>query len=177
MSIKYYLENTELTLQQIADHLGKTYAAVQKYSSDNYTKEQRLSRKSNSYRKSKLGKANPMFEKCGDKHHNFVGIVGDAKGYLMVLKPEWYTGRKGSKHVFAHSVVMCEHLGITEIPPKHCVHHCDKNPHNNSIDNLLMMSLAEHTAWHFSVEGATTISKESTAKWLEARRTARAVMI
>ena len=30
------------------------------------------------------------------------GIVADGKGYLMILKPSWYTGRKGCKHIFYH---------------------------------------------------------------------------
>jgi hypothetical protein len=176
MDIKHYYENTELTLEQIAARTGTTYKVVWGYVARNYSKQHRQQRKRNSYRLSKMADLNPMYNKLREQHHNYVGQVADGKGYLMVLKPDWYTGRKGSKHVFVHHIVMCGHLGITAIPAGWCVHHCDENPHNNCIDNLVMLTMGEHAALH-SWLGATTISKESTAKWLEARRAAKAAMI
>lgn len=172
MDIKTLYENTDLTQQEIADRLGVHWKKVFKWIKANYTPEYRRKRKARCYRKSKLGDKNPMFGKAGDAHHNFVGEVSDGKGYLMVLKPDWYTGRKGSKHVFTHHVVICLALGITEIPQGWCVHHCDENPYNNDIDNLILVTLADHTRIHIVLlKGATTISKESTAKWLEAHGT------
>ena len=96
----------------------------------------------------KLGKLNPMSGKVGEQHHNYKGIIEDGKGYLMILKPEWYTGRKGSKHVFYHHVVMCEYLGITEIPEGFVVHHIDQDPKNNDINNLQLMTMQAHTKLH-----------------------------
>ena len=176
MDIDYYYENTDLTLQEIANKLTLSYKVVWSYVAKRYSAEFRKQRKVANYRKSKLGDLNPMKNKVAELHHNYIGIVGDNKGYLMMLKPEWYTGRKGSKHVFVHSVVMAQHLGITEIPQGYCVHHCDENPHNNDISNLIMLTMGEHAALHSWV-GATTISKESTAKWLEARRAGTPAMI
>lgn len=112
-----------------------------------------------------------MQGKHGKLHHNFTPVVSDAKGYLMVLKPDWYTGRKGSKHVFQHHVVVCENLGITAIPKGWCVHHVDHNPHNNTFDNLVLCTMSDHTRLHCNFEGATTISKESTLKWVETHGT------
>lgn len=113
-----------------------------------------------------------MTGKTGAAHHNHIGVVSDNKGYLMVLKPDWYTGRKNSKHVFQHHVVVCEHLGLTAIPKGWCVHHVDKNPHNNVFDNLVLMTVSDHLRLHSTVlVGATTISKESTLKWVEAQGT------
>ena len=89
-----------------------------------------------------------MTGKFKDQHQRYKGVVCDSKGYLMVLKPEWFTGRKGSRYVFLHNVVVCEHLGITEIPTKWCVHHCDENPHNNDFDNLVLMSMSDHMRLH-----------------------------
>lgn len=128
-------------------------------------------RKRRMYSKSKMGDKNPMKGKTGTDHHNYKGIVDDSKGYKLILKPDWYTGRKGSKHVFLHSAVYCHFTSITEVPKGYVVHHCDQNPHNNFFSNLILMTLAEHASFHRLIEGATTISKESTAKWLEARRT------
>lgn len=171
MDIKHYFENTELTQQQIADKLGVPLVRVFTYVKNNYTPEQRRERKAKCYRNSKTGDRNPMKGKMGSTHHNFKGRVSDSKGYLLVLKPDWYTGRKGSKHVFEHSVVVCENLGITEVPIKWCVHHCDENPHNNDFSNLVLLTMSDHRRLHNSLEGATTISKESTLKWVEAHGT------
>lgn len=176
MDIKHFYENTELTLEQIAARTNTTYKIVWNYVARNYSKQHRQDRKRNSYRLSKLGDLNPMHGKMRETHHNFIGEVADGKGYLMQLKPVWYTGRKSSKHVFVHQVVVCQGMGITEIPAGWCVHHCDENPHNNTLDNLILLTMGEHAALHQWL-GATTISKESTAKWLEARRSAKAGMI
>lgn len=111
-----------------------------------------------------------MFGKSGLSHPRYQGIVSDNKGYWIVLKPDWYTGRKNSKHVFLHSVVVCENLGWTEIPKGYVVHHCDFDPSNNDFNNLVVLTVAEHMSLHAVLKGVTTISKESTLKWVEARR-------
>ncbi len=172
MDIKTLYENTDLTQQEIADRLGIHWKKVFKWVKANYSTEHRKERKARCYRKSKLGDKNPMRGKTGNLHHNFIGEVSDNKGYLMILKPDWYTGRKGSKHVFVHHVVVCLALGITAIPKGWCVHHCDENPYNNKFDNLILVTLRDHARIHsVLLKGATTISKESTAKWLEAHGT------
>lgn len=170
MGIKSLYENTELTMQDIASQLGLSYKVVFNYVKDNYSSAYRRNRKAKTYRNSKLGNKNPMRGKFREAHPRYIGVVSDNKGYLMALKPEWYTGRKKSKHVFVHHLVMCEHLGITEIPRGYCVHHCDFNPHNNDIGNLVLLTVGEHSALHAALAGATTISKGSTTKWLEAHR-------
>jgi len=171
MDIKNLYDNTDLSQAEIAKRLGISYKKVSKYVMENYSKDYRTNRNAKSYRRSKLGGNNPMTGKFGDKHPGYVGEVSDSKGYLMVLKPEWYTGRKRSKHVFSHHVVVCEGLQITEVPKGWCVHHCDFNPYNNDFGNLVLMSLTDHVRLHASLKGATTISKESTLKWVEAHGT------
>ena len=130
-----------------------------------------VARRARMYSRSKQGVNNPMTGMFKEKHPRFKGVVGDSKGYLMELKPSWYTGRKGSRHVFQHHIVYCLATGLTEMPRGYCVHHCNQDTTDNRFDNLLMMTLNEHTYFHRVNEGATTISKESTAKWLEAHRT------
>lgn len=171
MDINYYYENTSMTLQQIADKMGMKLTQVWKYTKHNYSKEYRTTRKVKNYSSSKTGEKNPMFGKMGEEHHNYLGIVSDNKGYWMQLKPSWYTGRKKSKHVFVHQVVVCECMGITEIPRGWVVHHCDFNPENNSFDNLVLLLMGDHIRLHQYLAGATTISKESTLKWVEAHGT------
>ena len=171
MDIKFYYENTDMTQQQIANKLGVPWKRVSNYIKDNYSSAHRKARKARTYRNSKLGNNNPMFGKSGEQHHNYVGTVSDSKGYLMVLKPEWYTGRTSSKHVFVHHIVVCENMGITAIPKGWCVHHVDTNPHNNDFENLVLCTMADHQRIHRHFEGATTISKESTLKWVETHGT------
>lgn len=171
MDIKTLYENTDLSQTEISKRLSVPYKKVSKYITDNYTQEQRTSRNALSYRRSKLGDNNPMLGKFGKDHHNYKGLVSDNKGYLMVLKPDWYTGRRRSKHVFAHHVSICEELGISEIPKGWCVHHCDENTYNNTFDNLVLLSVSDHARLHSALKGATTISKESTLKWVEAHGT------
>lgn len=170
MDIKSLYEDTELTQVQIAKRLGIPWKRVHNYIKANYSAAERRERKAVRYRNSKTGASNPMAGKCGAEHHNFVGTVSDNKGYWMVLKPEWYTGRKRSKHVFEHHVVVCLHMRLTEIPAGYHVHHCDFDPRNNGFDNLVLLKAGEHAALHQALAGATTISKESTLKWVEARR-------
>lgn len=74
--------------------------------------------------------------------------VVDGKGYVIIPKPEWYVGRKNSKYVYLHSVVMCESLGITEIPKGFCVHHIDGNKTNNDISNLCLLTVEAHSKLH-----------------------------
>lgn len=172
MDIKYLYENTELTQQHIAAQLGIPWKQVFNYVKSNYSAAYRKTRKAKCYRNSKLGELNPMHGKVGDLHHYFVGEVSDNKGYLMQLKPDWYTGRKGSKHVFVHHVVVCQALGLQAIPRGWCVHHVDQNPLNNDFTNLVLCTMGDHSRLHRYIrEGATTISKESTLKWVEAHGT------
>ena len=171
MDTKHYIENSTLTLQQIADKLGSSYKKVYKVWKT-YPKSYRQVRKSNSYRRSQLGTNNTNY---GVRLNT--GPVSDNKGYLLIIKPVWYTGRKRSNHIFLHHKVICAAMGMTELPKGMCVHHCDEDPHNNEFNNLVLMTLGEHASLHASLASATTISKESTLKWVEARRAAKAAMI
>lgn len=167
--IKVALRTTNLTNSQIRIRVGCRGQLV----SDSLKELGHafsVDRKRRMYSLSKLGDKNPMKGKTGVDHHNFKGVIDDSKGYKLMLKPDWYTGRKGSKHIFLHSAVVCHFMKMTEIPAGYVVHHCDQNPHNNYFSNLVLLTLAEHAALHRLIEGATTISKESTSKWVEARR-------
>ena len=132
--------------------------------------EYSTARKASMYRRSKLGTNNPMLGVTGIDHPTYKGRVSDGKGYMMVLKPDWFTGRKGSRHIFEHTFVYCLDAGLTEIEHGYCVHHCNQTKDDNRIGNLICMTQGEHQKLHSVIGSATTISKESTAKWLEAVR-------
>lgn len=141
-------ESTSMTLRDIADQYHMRYTRLIEFLNEKYSQEEFDKRKSRLYRESKSGDKNPMSGKCADQHPRYVGVTEDGKGYLMCLKPDWYTGRKGSKHIFVHSLVMCQHLGITEIPKGYVVHHIDGNKHNNDIDNLALLTVSGHSKLH-----------------------------
>lgn len=156
--VKEMFENTDLTMVEIAGNIPCDVSIVRRIVRKNYTMEQFSKRKSRIYKNSKVGDKNPMKDKFREQHHNYIGDVSDGKGYIMCLKPDWYTGRKGCKHVFKHHLVMCEALELTEIPKGYCIHHIDEDKTNNSIGNLSMMTLSAHTRLH-QLERATTSRK------------------
>lgn len=141
-------EHTETRLQDICKEAKLEYWEMQEILNNHYSKEFQQNRKSHLYALSKTGNKNPMLGKAKDSHHNYKGEVGDGNGYLMCLKPDWYTGRKGCKHVFVHTIVMCEHLGLTELPKGWVIHHINGNKKDNDINNLALLTNSGHTKLH-----------------------------
>lgn len=146
--VRNLYENTNMDLHSIQQEVNIRYTLLLDILAVYYTEEYRNNRKSKLYRLSKLGDKNPMLGKTGELHPNYKGIVEDGKGYLMCLKPDWYTGRKGSIHIYVHNLVMCEALGLTEMPKGWVVHHIDGNKHNNDISNLALITVSGHGRLH-----------------------------
>lgn len=141
-------ENTTMKVLDMAKILGCNENALYVWANRNYDHEFRTRRKRDNYRKSKLGELNPMKGKFGEDHPNYKGRCSDGKGYVLVLKPSWFSGRSGSKHIFEHHKEYCIANKLTEIPGGYVVHHKDGNKVNNHPDNLELMSNAEHTKLH-----------------------------
>jgi hypothetical protein len=153
---------THMTYAVIAEEVGVSVKQVHDAVHRNYPQERIAKRKAVSYRNSKIGAKNPSFARSGSEAFHWEGgePVADGKGYLIVPKPDWYTGRRGSKYVFMHSVVMCELLGLTEIPAGFVVHHVDGNRLNNDPSNLALMTNAAHSRLH-ALERVETIPQGS----------------
>lgn len=139
---------TNTRLHDICKECKLEYYQLQQILNDHFTLDQQNARKSRMYRNSKLGECNPMKGRLRENHFNYKGIISDGNGYLQMIKPDWYEGRKSSSYVFYHHVVMCEYLGIKSIPKGFVVHHIDGNPLNNDISNLALMTISAHSKFH-----------------------------
>lgn len=147
--IIHLFTDTNMPLADICKQVKLEYYIFQDVLKTYFTESEINDRKHKLYSISKQGDANPMKCKIGARYPNWKGgVVSDGQGYLMVKKPDWYTGRPNSDYVFQHSVVMCEALGLTEIPKGFIVHHIDYNPHNNNINNLALIQMGGHCRLH-----------------------------
>jgi hypothetical protein len=74
------------------------------------------------------------------------GLI-NAKGFT--LKPSGYIEHTTKEHKgrFAHIVVMENHIG-RKLLKHEVVHHIDENKQNNVIENLQLMTRAEHCSLH-----------------------------
>ena len=153
---------TSMTMKDICKEVKLPDYAVQKILSDNFSEKYRNERKAKLYRLSKRCENSPWFQKyVADSSQWVGGVVDDGNGYDMIKKPEWYTGRKGSDYVFLHTVVMCEHLGLTELPKGYVVHHIDGNKKNNTIDNLALMTVSGHSKLHSLMKNLCKVQRLS----------------
>ena len=171
--------NTDAPLATICSEAKVEYWQMQQVLKANFSEKQYNDRKSRLYRKSKLGDRNPMTGKVGQEHPRYVGVVEDGNGYLMVNRPDWYTGRRGKQYVFQHTIVLCQLLGITELPAGFVVHHIDLDKKNNDSNNLALMTDGAHKRLHAKLkrimQGAETIDKSRETETLDNSRRKEAV--
>jgi hypothetical protein len=87
--------------------------------------------------------ANQTIKKFGKDHMRWNnGEAHCSSGYIMVL-----TSRKPRKYVFQHRLVMQEYLG-RELSLSEVVHHINHNRSDNRLENLQVLSRAEHIKIH-----------------------------
>lgn len=142
---KIYYITTMWSIAIIAKLMNTRYETVREYLFNSFPPEFNEKRRILCYAKAKYGASNPQY---GLVPHNYQGACSDGKGYLTICKPEWYTGRKKYSRIYQHHVVMCEALGITEIPRGFVVHHLDRKRTNNNLSNLALMILGAHSRLH-----------------------------
>lgn len=88
-------------------------------------------------------------------------VVEDGDGYLMELRPEWWTSRAKSKYVYQHHIIMAIALGLTQIPKGFVVHHVDNNKQNNTLSNLALLQLGAHEKWHSMLKNLCKVQRLS----------------
>lgn len=78
--------------------------------------------------------------------NNFKGYKTSVYGYKLIFMPDHPSADKNG-YVLEHRLVMEEHIG-RPIPREMVVHHRNGNKLDNRIENLCIMTRAEHTSLH-----------------------------
>ena len=92
------------------------------------------------------------------KHKNVKGWTHQGKRFIM----------HGGKEMLEHRVIMELHVG-RPLERHEVVHHIDKNPLNNNIENLQLMTKSSHSIFHNTGKirkgQATESSKRRVSEW------------
>lgn len=86
--------------------------------------------------------------------------IVDSQGYVLVYCP-YYPGAKPNGYVHEHRLVVAACLGRPLLPSEH-IHHRNDNKQDNRIENLAIMSNAEHRKLHMA-----STSIELKRQWAE----------
>lgn len=82
----------------------------------------------------------------GSLNTNWKGGRRISQGYVLLLRPDHPNATKAG-YVPEHVLIMSEHLG-RPIKKGEVVHHKNEIVTDNRIDNLQLMTIAEHTSLH-----------------------------
>jgi len=147
-AVERYLDDDKPSIQGLANELNSTYHNVMAILHKDLDPMVYRKEKSLRYARTKQGNQNPMHGKFRELHHRYKGVIDGYDGYLIILKPDWFTGHPNSNHVPHHQVVFCEYAGMTEIPEGFHVHHIDGDKTNNFISNLALVAISAHRKIH-----------------------------
>jgi hypothetical protein len=136
----YLGDVTRPTIASIAESLDTTFHNVQHIVKMHVPAETLKREQALRYSRSKMSEKNPMQGKCGEQHHNFIGLVEDGHGYLM--------RKVAGKYVLEHRRVLAEALGLSELPGGFDVHHINEDKQDNRLDNLALVTSSGHRALH-----------------------------
>lgn len=140
--LEQYKADDKPTVPDLAARLGTTFHNVQHILKTHLSAEEYAAEKALRYSRSKAGLKNPMSDKSGSLHPNFIGDIEDGHGYLM-RKVE-------GRYEQVHRIVMAEAIGLVPplLPRSLHVHHIDGDKKNNVLDNLALVTPAGHRTLH-----------------------------
>lgn len=157
-TLRLYREAPHPTVRQLMIYLGVSEQTVQatlkRFMPQAEYKALKALRKS----RSRQGEKNPMWNRTGARHPNWIGIIDDGYGYLTCMKD--------GERQFVHRIVMAEALGLPVLPESLVVHHIDGDPKNNSLDNLALTTDAGHKQIHFlQVKDTLSVTLKKSTLW------------
>lgn len=82
-----------------------------------------------------------------DNPHWRGGVHHRSDGYILIRIDTFHKGHKGKKYDLQHRIIMSQHLG-RELLRTEVVHHLNGDPHDNRVDNLEIITQAEHAKKH-----------------------------
>ena len=142
------------TVGAVADRYGVNHVTAREMIRRHMSDEEFDRFKSLRYRKSKVGKKNPMYGK------RTASDCEDGRGYLTRLVD-------GRRH-YVQRIVAAEMLGIpiTSLPESIVVHHIDEDPMNNHPDNLALTNRMGHSTIHerYQLASEDLLLKRSTVR-------------
>ena len=98
----------------------------------------------------KCGGLNRRGKKFSEKHKKNLSVSHsrplwskqEDQGYMLIKTPSGW--------IQEHRWIYMIENGLKEIPDGYVVHHIDGNKLNNKIENLIMMTVADHVKLHWS---------------------------
>lgn len=91
------------------------------------------------------------------------GFIGH-KGYFRVYFPASPNAAKGGYVRRSHAVWFI-HTGL-KVPKGFVIHHCNKNKLDDNYENLLLVSVGEHTVLHCKKEGLHIVCSNCGAEFI-----------
>lgn len=159
--LKFY---NRLNNDELIEYFGRSYLSI-------YKKARSLGL----YKTPEMEFINRSRARQGPKGANWKG--GKKKtpaGYVMVLKKEHPRANNNNGYVFEHILLMEKHIG-RYLKKGEVVHHINGIKDDNRIENLKLMTHAEHTRLHHtgakrSIETRRKISEKANERYKNERR-------